>query len=653
MTPAVDRSHWPQWPETDQWSTQALAATLLSGRLAVSGSTSPWESRGSVASRRLAVRVGRRHCTLTTSGSSAIVVALQALGVGPGDIVLMPATTWVSCATSVLRVGATPAFFDATDDSPCLPIDGGCEPTVLLGVHLYAQHFDLEALRARYPGVQLVEDASHAQLAPTSTGRLAGTLGDISIMSLQATKILTCGEGGAILTDDPAIAARVESLVMDSRRRALVVEETAANELEPAFLLHGANHAASELAAGLLMDQLERMPAQSARRSSGAAAFCDRLIELGARYFADQGALESGNFYGLAVQIPDEWGDASEFVAEVHRITGLLLDRVYPPVVEGPLYRPNTIKQYALLGHIGHQITHSRRWHERHVVVPHQAFLADRQQLTGLADAMFDGRTAAPFGSARATGRPSIDVIVTTQGQRKSLSDALAGVARQQVNADVRVTLWLDSTSRQTSESLALLRDADPAIAEIRHVGNDIAPQEPFARIAAIRQAAADGSTADYVTFLDDDNIWEPDHLSTLLRLISRGYQAVHSWRTLMDPRGEPTTVDRFPWLPAGQAAALRYRELAAREVFRSGLNIVRDSVSVGMVDMGEWMFSRRLLNILKFQRERTPEEVAGRVGEDDILLDQLRRLAVPTACSERATLRYRLGGMSNQEYSQ
>jgi hypothetical protein len=67
---------------------------------------------------------------------------------------------------------------------------------------------------------------------------------------------------------------------------------------------------------------------------------------------------------------------------------------------------------------------------------------------------------------------------------------------------------------------------------------------------------------------------------------------------------------------------------------------------------MGAWLFEARLLRLLRFCRDRTREEVAGRLGEDDVVLEQMLRLGVPIACTRQPTLRYRLGGMSNPEYA-
>lgn len=637
---------WPTWPETDEVTIRRVGATFLSGRLAVSGARSKWASRNVAAAAGIADLVGRRYATLTTSGSSAIVVALQAAGVGPGDVVLMPATTWVSCATSVMRVGATPAFFDGTDDSPCaIGAAPDCQPAAILGIHLYAQHFDVTTLRAAYPSAILIEDASHSHFSVDDNGLHVGSLGDISIMSLQATKILTCGEGGVVLTDAPDIAARVESLVMDSRRRAAIIARTANNELEPAMLQHGANHALPEASAALLLDQLGRFADQTARRSQGAHHFVDRIADAGWRAFVNAGALKTGGFYGLAVEIPDARGDRSNLVEEVLTGSGLALDTVYPPVPEGPLFRPHSVKQYRQLGHHTAETSVARRWHERHIVVPHYAFLADAEQIDRLVDAMV-GR---PKLSAAPIRRQSIDVMMISKGERESISEAIESVRAQSVDADVRLTIWLDTPSGGRPDWLEDAIRGLPVFGLTTDSG--VLPDHPFERIAALRQLASVRSAADYCAFVDDDNIWEPDHLATLLTAARQGYPAVHSWRRLIDSDGNPVPVTSFPWLPAGAKADRQLSDMVAAGVMTVGDSVVRDAFDARIIDMGEWLFETALLGQLRFGRPRTEGELADRLGEDDILLEQLTEIGVPVLCTENPSLHYRLGGMSNPSW--
>ncbi|KAA2264184.1 glycosyltransferase [Solihabitans fulvus] len=652
--PAERRSTaWPDWPELDEQSAQAMVRALRSGRLAVSGGKSVWPSQTVSAARTVARMSGRRHCVLTTSGSTSIVVALHALGIGPGDTVAMTAATWVACATSVLRVGATPVFFDATPESPCGdPATLAERPSAILGIHLFAQHFDVAAARARFPGVPIVEDASHTQFGLTADGSRIGSLGDLSIMSLQASKIITSGEGGAILTDDEDVLHRLESLVMDSRRRAALNSPIATTELEPANLLHGSNQSPPEHSAALLADQLARFAGQAERRARGARTLAAALDGSGWTFVADEAALADGSFYGIVLRIPAGVGTPTEVMAAVQRETGLVISTVYDPITEGPLYRPETIKQFAGLRPPATALPHTGAWFRHTVLVPHAAFLAedaDLRRLAAVLRAMETGDPVTALGSPVAA--TTVDVVVITRGDRDTLGAALASAVKQDTDADVRITVWVDGDR------------APSAVAEvpcevITLAGQGLLPDDPFARIAALRDLAAARCTADHVAFLDDDNEWEANHLSSLLTLARAGHLAVHSWRTLVGADGLPATVDRFPWLAPSPEAEALLGSLGDADVLDADSPVVRDRAVIdgvpgltGMVDMGEWLFDREALRLLRFGRPRTPAEVAARVGEDDIVLEQLNRLEFPVGCTSLPTLRYRLGGMSTPEY--
>ncbi|MFL6115814.1 MAG: DegT/DnrJ/EryC1/StrS family aminotransferase [Catenulispora sp.] len=663
---AVDSpSTWPKWPELDRRSEDAMARALQSGRLAVSGSKSRWPSQNVEAAAEVARRSGRRHAVLTTSGSSSIVVALHALGIGPGDTVALTATTWVSCATSILRVGAKPVFFDAGADSPCGdPATLAESPSAILAIHLYAQQIDIDAIRRRFPGVPVIEDASHAQFAQDAVGRRIGSLGDVSILSLQATKIITGGEGGAVLTDDEYMARRLESLVMDSRRRTEHAAATAANELEAAHLLHGANYSPPEFAAGLLADQLARFDEQAHRRTEGARALIDGLRDSRWRVFADEAAIASGAFYGIVVEIPPSAGSPAEVLVAVQQRTGLVLDTVYPPVVSGPLYLPETIKQFqALVDTTPSATLNAQWWHTRCVVIPHHALLASDRKLATLIEclrSLESGNTGSdPAGTVSTVALPEddpfhpvVDVVVITRGGRPTLTSALAGAAAQKVDADIRITVWVDGDAQ-----IGFVPETPHSTVRITDSG--FLPEDPFDRIAVLRDLAVTTCSGDYLAFLDDDNEWHPQHLAELLAVARQGLPAVHSWRTLIDADGAPTTVSAFPWLPPSQQAEERLAQLHRAGVMSPADPVVKDRVNIegvdglpGMVDMGEWLFSRDVLRLLKFHKARTREEVRSRHGEDDTVLEQVARLAIPVGCTESATLRYRLGGMSNPEAS-
>lgn len=151
------------------------------------------------------------HAKLVSSWTQGAVATLLALDIGPGDEVIVPAMTFVATANVVKQVGATPVFVDVAPDT--LLIDIGLvreavtpRTKAVMPVHLYGQMADIPALReAVGPGIRIIEDAAHT-FEGTRAGRRPGQDGDVAIFSFYATKNVTCGEGGAIITRDPAIA---------------------------------------------------------------------------------------------------------------------------------------------------------------------------------------------------------------------------------------------------------------------------------------------------------------------------------------------------------------------------------------------------------------------------------------------------------------
>lgn len=667
---------WPRWPPADEHTRQALAVAVLAGRWAVSGPPSTLPSFLEAAAARVAEMAGRRFAMLTSSGSSAIVLALQALGIGPGHRVLMPATTWVGCATAVLRTGATPVFVDAAEFSPCAPsqLDGKSLGPVdaVLAIHLYASQVDVLALRASLPGVPVVEDCSHCHGATAANGRPLGTLGDLSIFSFQATKVLPAGEGGAVVTDDEDMAGRLFALATDSRRLVHPTPLDALNRLEPAGLLHGANQAMSEFSGAVLWAQLLRLPELAARRAEGLERVAAGLDPESGRLVFDQASAASGGFYGVPFLPARPWRDGvTRVVEEVRDACGAHLDRVYPPIPSSPLYRPWTIPTYRRTGvdprRSGAHLPNSSYWHREGIVLPHALFLADQPRLAALASAI--GGLAGSRRRARiapAPQPPGADcseacVVVLTTGTRDTLTAALRSVAEQTHLGPRSVLLLCDDRDGAARRVPGLVAAADlPAEIPVRRVtlalDLDTGPGNVFARVALLRNTALCYVTAPLVAFLDDDNSWEPDHLASLASLKTKtGALAVHCWRRLLTPEGEPHVPDTFPWLASPAAAAARFALLTEAGVFERDSDVVRGGADVrvaggdhGMVDMGEWLFDRRVFDLVRFETEWTPEELAGGVGEDDKLLKRLRELLIPIHCSERATLRYRLGGFTN-----
>lgn len=166
-----------------------------------------------------ATYLGSSFCVAVNSGTSALHVALLALGIGPGHEVITVANSFIATAEAISAVGARPVFVDVSPDSytmdPALVEGAMTERTrAILPVHLYGQPANLDLLLAvaRRHNVALVEDACQAHGAEYK-GRKAGTLGIAGCFSFYPSKNLgCCGEGGAVVTDNPEFAERVRML---------------------------------------------------------------------------------------------------------------------------------------------------------------------------------------------------------------------------------------------------------------------------------------------------------------------------------------------------------------------------------------------------------------------------------------------------------
>lgn len=240
--------------------------------------------------------VGARYALAVTSGSAALEVALAALGVGPGDEVIVPAWSWVSCFTAIVRVGGKPVLAEI-DETLCLaPSEIARLRTprtkAVLVVHYQGVAADMEPIlaEARQAGIAVLEDCAESP-GVVHHGRRGGTWGDIAIFSFQQQKTMTSGEGGMVVTGDPRLherAVRMHDLGMVRPFHAAQFEAR-----EAAFC--GGQFRMSELTGAVALAQLRRLE----RIRSHCRA-------LNARIFARIRALP-----GLAFRrIPDPEGDS-------------------------------------------------------------------------------------------------------------------------------------------------------------------------------------------------------------------------------------------------------------------------------------------------------------------------------------------------------
>lgn len=272
-TPLRAGKRWPRWPQWDESERELLGQVLESGR---------WSrSRGGERSARwaadFAAMQGAAHGLALTNGTHTLEAALAACDVGEGDEVIVPALTFVSTATAALAVNATPVLVDVDPATLCIDPAAAAaaineRTRAVIVVHLAGAACDMDALLdlCRHHDLALVEDCAHAP-GTTWRGRGVGSLGSFGSFSFEAHKLMTAGEGGALITGEDSLRARALSYVDCGR-------------VEGGHHYHhahyGSNLRMSEWQGAVLSAQLARFPDQHRVRGERAALLDAELANL-------------------------------------------------------------------------------------------------------------------------------------------------------------------------------------------------------------------------------------------------------------------------------------------------------------------------------------------------------------------------------------
>ncbi len=237
--------------------------------------------------QRFAEYTGAEHAIATTSCTTALHIAVAALGLRPGDEVIVPSFTWVSTANVVEYMGATPVFCDVSlesfniDPNQIEPLIG--ERTVgLMPVHLFGRAADLGAVQAiaERHGLWMVEDAACA-FGTRQSGRHAGTTGEFGAFSFHPRKSITTGEGGMITTADPSAAALARTLRDHGASRSDFERHGTRKSYLLADYDHlGFNFRMTDLQAAVGCVQMDRADYILGERARLAAGYSERLAGL-------------------------------------------------------------------------------------------------------------------------------------------------------------------------------------------------------------------------------------------------------------------------------------------------------------------------------------------------------------------------------------
>lgn len=294
-------------------------------------------------------RFGVAHAVAVGSGTAALTAGLAALGVGPGDEVIVPTYTWIATPAAVLALGAVPVMADIDESLTLDPADVEARITertrAIVPVHMRGAPADMDAIMAlgTRHGIGILEDAAQA-LGATHRGRWLGTIGDVGAYSLQFNKMITCGEGGVVVSDDSVLY-----------QRALMYHDVGVSkraEIGSENALLGTNARLTEVQAAIAQVQLGRLDGIIADARRNHAALRDRMTDaVGASGAEFRTLATEGDDAGIAfVMYCPSAQDAARVVA--------LASAAGTPVTR--LYEPDKI-DYHVVAHWS-PVLHKRGW---------------------------------------------------------------------------------------------------------------------------------------------------------------------------------------------------------------------------------------------------------------------------------------------------
>ena len=249
---------FPVWPQYDDKERRALQEVLESRVW--------WRTPGTKTlefEQKFAAYHGAKHGIAVTNGTAALEVTMAALGIGQGDEVVVPNFTFVATASAVLFANALPVLVDVDPETHCIDpalAEAAITPKTkaIIAVHMGGHPSDLDRLQelAKKNGVYLIEDSAHAH-GSEWRGRKIGTFGTAGTFSFQASKLMTAGEGGMIISNDDAFEIQARS-VHDCGRMP--------GEWFYSHFIYGSNYRLSEWQGAVLTVQLSRLEEQTRHR---------------------------------------------------------------------------------------------------------------------------------------------------------------------------------------------------------------------------------------------------------------------------------------------------------------------------------------------------------------------------------------------------
>ena len=258
----VKTKDFPKWPYSNERELELMGEVFSSGNW--------WRMTGDKVKtfeRNFASLHNVKYCLGVTNGTHALEIALTALGIKHGDEVIVPAVTFISTGSAVIYVNATPVLVDIDPETFCMSpeaFEKAITPKTkaVIPVHMAGHACDMEKICAiaKRHNIKVIEDAAHAH-GGQCNGKMIGSYGDMAIFSFQNGKIMTCGEGGALITDNEELY-----------KKAFLIHGVGRPDGDRVYehSVLGSNDRMNEFSAAILIAQQERLSEMNKRRDQNA-----------------------------------------------------------------------------------------------------------------------------------------------------------------------------------------------------------------------------------------------------------------------------------------------------------------------------------------------------------------------------------------------
>jgi len=388
------RKNFPKWPIYDDAEIFALYDVIKSGKWwcgspGVHQGENVWAFQEDFAKLQEA-----KHCVAVFNGTVAIEVALLSLGVGLGDEVIVSDYTFVASASAIVATNAVPIFCDIDPNTLVMDVDKVegliTEKTkAIIPVHLGGNPVEMDLLMeiAEKYNLNVVEDSSHAH-GSRYKGKRVGNWGDAGTFSFQASKVLTSGEGGAIITNNEKLADLMYSISDCGRRK---------DEYFYNHYIYGTNYRMSEYQAAVLRSQIKKFPDQHKLRNENAKFLMEKLNQIdGIQVMKPTpGTEELGWYVYPIVFIPEKFGGITkEDFYKKFNDNGIPIVDCYPPLHSLDCFKNVNLKKGIDYSNANWGRTKSddknfpvvSDIYSRSIEFPHEMLLASKDKLNYLVD---------------------------------------------------------------------------------------------------------------------------------------------------------------------------------------------------------------------------------------------------------------------------